>query len=91
MPSSLARLAAAIERTPLRQNSTAFLPGGTAALMPSSKAVFSAMPGHCFQGSGTAPGTKPTHSRSASVRTSTSTAAPFCHQSNASCGGTSPA
>jgi len=35
-----------------------------------------AMPGQCFQASGTAPGTKPTHSRSASVRTSTSTASP---------------
>src|SRR3982751_4986931 len=73
------RLAAAIDRTPLRQSISAFLPGGTAKRNLSSNAAFITIPGHCFHASGTASGMKPTHSRSASVRTSTSTASPDFH------------
>ena len=91
MPSSVARLAAAMDRTPLRQSISAFFPALTAAVTPPSKSAFSAIPGHCFQASATAPGTLPTHSRSASVRTSTNTASPACTQAHASCGGISPA
>src|SRR5437763_5559262 len=91
MPAWVAALAAAMERTPLRHRSTAFLPGGTAARTFSPNPASTAMPGHCFHASGTAPGTNPTHSRSASVRTSTSTASPSCHQRQASSGETSPA
>ena len=80
MPSSVARLAAAMDRTPLRQSINAFFPALTAAFTSLSKLAFSAMPGHCFHGNASAPGTPPTHSRSASVRTSTSTASPACTQ-----------
>ena len=40
MPSSVARRAAAAERTPLRHSSTAFLPEGTAACSSASKLAF---------------------------------------------------
>lgn len=49
------------------------------------------MPGHCFQGATTAPGTKSTHSRAASVCTPTSTASPACTQRQTIRGETSPA
>mgnify|MGYP000606153286 CR=1 FL=1 len=85
-----ALLAAATERTPLRQSSTTFLPLA-AALSASSNTGFMAMSGHCFQATPIAPGTKPTQASSASVRTSTITAAPDCIQSFAVSGEISPA
>ena len=77
--------------TPLRHHSTSGWPSAAAARIWSSKSPFGAMPGHCFQATATAPGTKPTHSRSASVRTSTSTARPARIQAWAVHGLTSPA
>ena len=91
MPSSVARRAAATERTPLRHSSTAFMPAGTAARSCVSKSGFCTMPGHCFQATAAAPGTYPTQARSASVRTSMSTASPACTHCQANCGETSPA
>src|SRR2546427_2935744 len=66
MPSCAARWAAATERTPLRHSRTTLPPSGTAARSWLSKSGFMAMDGHCFQATATAPGTRPTHSRSAS-------------------------
>ena len=91
MPSSVARRDEPMERTPLRHSITTFLPAGTTARSAASKSGFRAMPGQSFQGTCTAPGTKPTQANSASVRTSTSTAWPDCHHWQASCGDTSPA